>query len=84
MYDQNTFRNAYDRACRDLFFNVVRKSIEAVADLFTKPTEEDLSEIVSQGRLVIFFFNSLPNLGVIGCAILRLYTVYLKYFIGIF
>ena len=55
LYDQNTFRNAYDRACRDLFFNVVRKSIEAVADLFTKPTEEDLSEIVSQGRLVIFF-----------------------------
>ena len=69
LYDQNTFRNAYDRACRDLFFNVVRKSIEAVADLFTKPTEEDLSEIVSQGRLVIFL-NSLPNLGVIGCAIL--------------
>ena len=45
-------KNANDRASRDMFFDVVRKSTISVGELFNAPTEDDLDDVLAIGKFV--------------------------------
>ena len=45
-------KNANDRASRDMFFDVVRKSTISVGELFHVPTEDDLDDVLAIGKFI--------------------------------